>query len=208
MGADFVELDWVWDAQGQGWICHSMALEQHFPEQQGFLDQLPTQAVANLRGFLGEPLLSLEDAIRYYGHREVNLEIKGLKGCQRERVSFLQQACPKYWPSNWWLSSFNPLDLIEAEDRWPNLQLALLSAEQGATGHQYLDSTPYLTGAQALEVLASHPDWWWHPEITDRPDSERYQIGWSIDGEQEHRHSLEGLQGLITDHLDDWLKTG
>ena len=35
MGADFVELDWVWDRQGQGWICHSMALEQHFPEQQG-----------------------------------------------------------------------------------------------------------------------------------------------------------------------------
>ena len=41
MGADFVELDWVWDAQGQGWICHSMALEQHFPEKQGFLTNCP-----------------------------------------------------------------------------------------------------------------------------------------------------------------------
>ena len=94
MGADFVELDWVWDGQGQGWICHSMALEQHFPEQQGFLDQLPTQAVTKLRGFLGEPLLSLGDAIRYYGHRAVNLEIKGLKGCQRERVSFSNKPAP------------------------------------------------------------------------------------------------------------------
>ena len=208
LGADFVELDWVWDGQGQGWICHSMALEQHFSGNPGFLDQLSTHQVAQLRGFLGEPLLCLEEAMRYYRNRAVNLEIKGLKGCHRERVSFLQQSCPENWPRTWWLSSFDPLDLLEAEDRWPNLQLALLSAEQGATGHQYLDSTPYLTGAQALEVLASHPDWWWHPEITDRPDSERYQIGWSIDGAQENRRSLEGLQGLITDHLDDWLKTG
>ena len=94
MGADFVELDWVWDAQGQGWICHSMALEQHFPEQQGFLDQLPTQAVANLRGFLGKPLLSLEDAIRYYGHREVNLEIKASKGASANGSVFSNKPAP------------------------------------------------------------------------------------------------------------------
>ena len=208
MGADFVELDWVWDAQGQGWICHSMALEQHFPDKHGFLDQLPTHQVSQLRGFLGEPLLTLKDAMRYYSNRAVNLEIKGLKGCQRERISFLQQACPEQWPVTWWLSSFDPLDLLEAKDRWPHLQLALLSAEQGAVGLQYLDSTPYLTGTQALDVLEAHPGWWWHPEISDRPDSTRYQIGWSIDGVQERRYRLEGLRGLITDHLDDWLKTG
>lgn len=205
-GADFVELDWVWDGQGQGWICHSMALEQHFQSSQGFLDDLSTHQVTHLRGILGEPLLSLKDALRDYSHCSVNLEIKGLKGCQRERVSFLQQSCPEHWPANWWLSSFDPLDLLEAEDRWPHLQLALLSAEKGATGNQYLDSAPYLTGAQALDVLEAHSGWWWHPEITDRPESKRHQIGWSIDGEQEHRSSLEGLQGLITDHLDDWLK--
>ena len=81
----------------------------------------------------------------------------------------------------------------------------------GGTGRVWesiFSLNPYLSGAQALDVLEAHSDWWWHPEITDRPDSQRFQIGWSIDGEQEHRHSLEGLQGLITDHLDDWLKTG
>ena len=137
----------------------------------------------------------------------MNLEIKGLKGCQRERVSFLQQACPKYWPSNWWLSSFDPLDLLEAEDRWPNLQVALLSAEQGASGSIFR-LNPVFKLAIKPWMSWLHSDWWWHPEITDRPDAQRYQIGWSLDGEQEHRHSLKGLQGLITDHLDDWLKTG
>ena len=42
MGADFgarLGLGWA----RAGLICHSMALEQHFPEQQGFLDQLPAR---------------------------------------------------------------------------------------------------------------------------------------------------------------------
>ena len=209
LGADFVEVDWVWDAQGVGWICHSMRLSEHFNDPRvEYLDQLSTPAVEGLIGRQGAPLMSLAQLIERFGDRTVNVEIKGVKGIGRRRVSFHDQQYPKRWPSCWWLSSFDPQDLEDAQRIWPDTPVGLLSAPNASEGLQYLDGTPYLTGQQALTYLSGREHWRWHPEITHRPHASCFQVGWSLDPESESHCDLSGLQGLITDRLDAWLGTG
>lgn len=207
-GAGFIECDWVWDGQGEGWICHSMRLSDHFPNPSaGFLDQLSTAEVSSLVGLGGLPLCSLRTLIREFAEHAVNLEIKGLKGIGRKRVSALEQWHPNVWPDAWWFSSFDPQDLLEFQDRWPQANLALLSHELGGGGAIYSDGGRYLSGSAAIEWLRRHPNIAWHPEITDRPVFDRRQIGWSMNPDSENRASIEGLHGLITDRLDAWLAT-
>ncbi len=208
-GADFVECDWVWDAQGVGWICHSSRLTDHFKHPPAeYLDDVPSAMVSKMVGVNGHPLISLTDLIERFGSRSINLEIKGVKGVGRPRISFLSQQYPLRWPEGWWLSSFDPLDLLEAQSVWPDVQLGLLSAEKGALSHQYAGKTPYLSGRSALSVLADNPSWWWHPELTDRPPSDLHQIGWSLKPVLPQDDLTQGLDGLITDRLDAWVTTG
>lgn len=205
LGADFVEVDWVWDREGVGWICHSSVLDQHFDAQAyRYLDQMSTDEVRQLIGKGGHPLVSLQQLIEQFGGQAVNVEIKGLKGAGRDPAEFWQQAIPDQWPASWWLSSFDPSDLLHAQRIWPNTPVGLLSAEAGGVGDLYRGGPSYLTGHQALAVLDEHPDWLWHPELTDRPSSERTQVGWSIDPASELQYDLTGLSGLITDRVDAW----
>ena len=207
-GADFVEVDWVWDAQGEGWLCHSMRLSEHIADPPAeFLDQLSSAQVQQLVGLGGQPLMSLSALIQVWSDRRVNVEIKGLKGIGRERCSPLSQRLPAQWPKRWWFSSFDPLDLIEFRARWPAAQLALLSTEVGDYGAMYADGSKSLSGSQAIDFLADFPDIWWHPELTDRPNFDRTQVGWCASPAAEQANSLDGLTGLITDRLDAWRPT-
>lgn len=202
-GADFVEVDWVWDRDGLGWICHSSVLSEHFDHTPAtYLDELSSAEVACLVGRGGQRLMSLPDLIERFGDRAVNIEIKGTKGSGRVPVGFWSQQVPSAWPSQWWLSSFDPTDLERACEIWPDTPVGLLSVEAGGAGQGYL------SGRQALEYLARHPAWYWHPELTDRPDSDRIQFGWSMDPSAEDTCDLQGLRGLITDRVDAWCRTG